>query len=110
MPAPEQVEPEELTAAAAHGVSRLMGVGVRSGAVVIGLSGVRRTRDLALVFLDASVSDNTQRELIGLRHRGVRVIRCADLGDLTRAIGREDASVAGVKAGTLADGMLQVLT
>lgn len=102
-------ELEELTPEAAQAVARLMGVGAQSGAVVIGLSGVRRTRGLALVFVDASVSANTQRELSRLQAQGARVFRCADLTDLTRSIGREDASVAGVKAGTLAQGMQKIL-
>ncbi|MDA0335582.1 MAG: hypothetical protein O2782_10480 [bacterium] len=100
---------EELTAAGALGASRLMGVGSQSGAVVVGLSGVRRTKGLALVFLDVSVSANTQREMADLQRHGTRVFRCAPLADLTRSIGREDVSVVGVKAGPLAKGMVQVL-
>lgn len=100
---------EELPAGAAARASRLMGVGAQSGAVVVGLSGVRRTKGLALVFLDASVSDNTQREMTRLERQGARVFRCAALTVLTRTIGREDASVVGVKAGPLAEGMRNVI-
>ena len=100
---------EGLTAAEALGASRLMGVGAQSGAVVVGLSGVRRTKGLALVFVDVSVSDNTQRELSRLERHGTRVFLCAKLAELTRPIGREDASVVGVRAGTLAMGMMKTL-
>ena len=100
---------EELPAAAATRASRLIGVGARSGVVVVGLSGVRRTRELALVFLDASVSANTQREMTRLEGQGARVFRCAALADLTRSMGREDVSVVGVKAGPLAEGMRNVI-
>ena len=100
---------EELAAEAAERTSRLLGPGARSGVVVVGLSGVRRTRNLALVFIDASVSDNTQREMARLTEHGTRVLRCACLGDLTRTMGREDASVVGVKAGPLARGIVKLL-
>ncbi len=86
-----------------------MGVGAQAGTVVVGLSGVRRTRDLALVFLDASVSANTQGELAHLQSRGVRVFRCDDLSELTGSMGRQDASVVGVKVGPLAEGMMKAL-
>jgi hypothetical protein len=100
---------EELTVAETLGASRLMGVGAQSGAVVVGLSGVRRTKGLALVFVDVSVSDNTRREMSRLERHGARVFLCAELAELTRTIGREDASVVGVKAGTLAKGMMKTL-
>jgi hypothetical protein len=100
---------EELPTGAAARTSRLMGVGAQSGAVVVGLSGVRRAKGLALVFLDASVSDNTQREMTRLERRGARVFRCTALADLTRTIGREDVSVVGVKAGPLAEGMRNII-
>jgi hypothetical protein len=100
---------EDLAADAAEGVSRLMGVGAQSGAVVVGLSSVRRTKGLALVFLDASVSDNTQREMARLERQGARVFRCAALTELTRTMGREDASVVAVKSGPLAKGMTKLL-
>jgi hypothetical protein len=89
--------------------SRLMGVGAQSGAVVVGLSGVRRTRGLALVFVAASVSENTQREMGRLENQGARIFRCEDLADLTRTMGREDAKVVGVKSGPLAKGIEKVL-
>lgn len=100
---------EDLPDEAAARAARLAGVGARSGAVVVGLSAVRRTKDLALVFVDASVSQNTQRELDGLTRRGARVLRCADLGTMTAPMGRTDASVVGVRRGPLAAGMIDLL-
>ena len=44
-----------------------------------------------------------------LERQGARVFRCAALTVLTRTIGREDASVVGVKAGPLAEGMRNVI-
>ena len=100
---------EDLPVEDAARASRLIGVGARSGAVVIGLSAVRRTKDLALVFLDAGVSDNTQRELAHLSTKGARILRCADLGALTGVMGRLDASVVGVRRGPLAKGLADLL-
>ncbi|HCL27551.1 MAG TPA: hypothetical protein DIC52_03835 [Candidatus Latescibacteria bacterium] len=100
---------EELAAEQIARASRLIGVGAQSGAVVVGLSGVRRTRGLALVFLDASVSANTQREMTRLERQGARIFLCAQLADLTRPMGREDVSVVGVRSGSLARGMAKLL-
>lgn len=97
---------EELSSEAAARAASLIGVGAQAGAIVVGLSGVRRTKGLALLFVDASVSDNTQAELARLTRRGTRVFRCASLAILTGVVGRQDASVLGVKAGSLARGIL----
>lgn len=87
---------------AAARAAPLMGVGAQSGAVVTGLSGVRRARDLALVFVAATVSDNTRRELA---RRDCRLLLCPSLEPLTAPLGRGDVSVLGVRRGTLADGI-----
>ena len=86
--------------------SSLIGLGARSGAVVVGLSAVRRAGDLVLVFVAASVSANTQKELSRLRRKGARVVRCHSLEPLTAAMGRQDASVVGVRTGPMAAGIL----
>ena len=97
----EEVSPQILARA-----SSLIGLGARSGAVVVGLSAVRRTRGLALVFVAATVSENTRAELARLQRGGTRVFRCPSLVGLTGAMGREDASVIAVREGAMAEGIL----
>ena len=97
---------EELGSHILARASSLIGPGARSGAVVVGLSAVRRTGDLALVFLAASVSANTQKELSRLERDGVRVVRCSSLEPLTAVLGRQDASVLAVREGPMATGIL----
>ncbi len=105
MPGLEEVSPQVVARA-----SSLIGLGARSGAVVVGLSAVRRTRGLALVFVEATVSANTQKELARLEQGGARVFRCPSLAPLTAAMGRQDASVLAVRAGPMAVGILARLT
>ena len=97
---------EEISSEAAARAASLIGLGARSGAVVVGLSAVRRTRDLALIFVDATLSANTQSELERRRRQGVRLFRLAPLSALTGTMGREDASVLGVRQGSMAEGLL----
>lgn len=90
--------------------SSLIGLGARSGAVVVGLSAVRRTRGLALVFVAETISENTRRELARLQRDGARVFLCRSLEAMTAAMGREDASVVAVRAGPMAEGILARLS
>jgi len=90
-------------------VAPLIGIGCKSGDTVAGLSGVRRTRGLALVFVDAGLSPGTVAELRQLERHGTRVLEVAFLRDLTTRMGREDLSVVGIKRGSLADGIEQKL-
>lgn len=97
----EEVSPQILARA-----SSLIGLGARSGDVVVGLSAVRRTRGLALVFMAETLSENTRTELARLEKQGARVFRSPSLAALTGAMGREDVSVAAVRAGAMAEGIL----
>ena len=101
----EEVSPQILARA-----SSLIGLGARSGDVVVGLSAVRRTRGLALVFLADTISENTLAELARLQRQGTRVFRCPSLAALTGGMGREDASVVAIRAGPMADGILARLS
>ena len=83
----------------------LIGIGCKSGDTVAGLSGVRRTRGLALVFVDAGLSPGTVAELRQLEHHGTRVLEVASTRELTARMGREDLSVVGIKRGALARGI-----
>ena len=66
---------------------------------------MRRTRELAYVFIDGGIAANTLRELERLRRSGTEVYRVASLKRLTRPLGREDALVVGIKRGGLAQGI-----
>jgi len=99
-----QLSPEEVLA-----VAPLIGIGCKSGDTVTGLSGVRRTRGLALVFVDAGLSPGTVAELRRLERHGTRVLQVASIREFTARLGREDLSVVGIKRGNLADGIEQKL-
>ena len=99
----------QLTSGDAVAVAPLIGIGCKSGDTVAGLSGVRRTRGLALVFVDAGLSPGTVAELRQLERHGTRVLEVPSLSDLTTCMGREDLSVVGVKRGSLATGIEQKL-
>ena len=103
------MEVRRLTAEAVARLASLAAIGRKSGATVVGLSAVRRTRDLALVLVDEAVSANTMQELASLQHRGIRVFSAASLLPLTRAFGREGVLVVGVRQGALAQGLSQRL-
>ncbi len=93
----------------ASSVASLVAMGSQSGATILGLSGVRRCRQLALVLVDVSISENTQSELARLSEYGVRVFRVEGLSAVTSRMGREDVHVLGVRAGDLANGILAKL-
>jgi len=90
-------------------LSSLVAIGRKSGDTVVGLSAVRRSRGLAYVFVDAGIASGTLRELGRLEQRGTRVFRVGDLEALTRAFGREDVRVVGIRRGHLARGIAQRL-
>ena len=100
-----EAEVEELDAAVAASLASLVGIGCQSGDTVLGLSAVRRTKELAFVFVDSSLAAGTQRELARLGRFGTRVYRVSPLSQVTQKAGREDVSVVGVRKGALADGI-----
>ena len=71
------------------------------------MSTVRRTDGLAFVFAGSELAERTLRELAG--KPGAMVYQVADMQQLTRAFGREDAQVVGVKRGDLASGLAKRL-
>ena len=95
---------QPLTAQQVCNVSSLVGIGCKSGDTVTGLSGVRRTRGLAVVFVAVSLSDNTRSELNRLQHRGTQVYSVDDMDEFTAVMGRL-VRVVGIKKGSLADGI-----
>ena len=104
-PGGEKAAPEELDGDAAASLASLVGIGCQSGDTVMGLSAVRRTRELAFVFADAGVADGTMAQLARLQRMGTRVYRVSPLSEMTQKAGRGDVSVLGVKRGSLADGI-----
>ena len=95
----------ELEGEAASGLASLVGIGCQSGDTVMGLSAVRRARELAFVFADSAVAEGTLGELYRLRRTGTRVYRASPLSLITARSGREDVLVVGIKPGSLADGI-----
>ena len=95
----------ELDSEAASALASLVGIGCQSGDTVMGLSAVRRARELAFVFADAALAQGTLGELSRLRSSGTRVYRVTPLRLLTAAAGREDVLVVGITPGSLADGI-----
>ena len=100
-----EAEVEELGAAIAASLASLVGIGCQSRDTVLGLSAVRRTKELAFVFFDSSLAEGTQSELARLSRFGTRVYRVSPLSQVTNKAGRDDVSVVGVKKGSLADGI-----
>lgn len=95
----------ELDPEAATGLGSLVAIGIRSGATVVGLSAVRRARGLAYVLVDGGVAEGTRRELALLQRRGTQVLQVESLQVVSRAFGREDIRVLGIKRGDLAQGI-----
>ena len=77
---------------------------------MVGLSAVRRTRELAFIFAGEGVADNTWRELLRRQSKGTRVLRIGDMTILTAGLGRQDASIVAIKTGSLAKGIAGRLT
>ena len=100
---PEEVS--ELADEVASALASLVGIGCQSGATVMGLSAVRRARELAFVFADSAIAEGTLRELSRLQGSGTRVYRVTPLRLLTAAAGREEVLVVGIKPGSLAAGI-----
>ena len=105
----EMAEAAQLSPDKVAAVAPLVGIGCKSGDTVTGLSGVRRTRNLALVFVDAGLSPGTVAELRRLERDGTRVLEVASMGELTAPMGRDDLSVVAIKRGSLARGIEQKL-
>ena len=100
---------EALTGQQAQAVAALVAMGAQGGVTVLGLSGVRRTRQAQFVFIDVSVSANTLQELGKRTRSGCRVFLVDGLEVITSRMGREDARVLAVKPGPLADGIMAKL-
>ena len=104
--------PEELalTSEIVARLAPLVSIGGKSGDTVVGLSAVRRVRQLAYIFVGANVAENTWTELVRRRSKATRVLRVPNAADLTAGLGRHDASIIAIKTGPLAKGIAGRLT
>ena len=89
---------------AAH-LAPLVAIGRQSGATVVGLTGVRRVKKLAYILADFQLAVGTLRELEGRQRQGTLLFRVESIQVLSRAFGREDILVLGIKQGHLARGI-----
>jgi len=94
-------------------VTRLLGLGLRGGLVVVGVTGVRaklggRGRGLACVVLAADASARTMDKVARLaRARGVPVLRGPTAGELGASLGRPPVQAVGVRDAALARGLVR---
>jgi len=100
---------KDLNLQTTEAIASLVAIGRRSGDTVIGLSSVRRTKRLALVFANGSLALRTINELEELTKDGFGVFRVNDFLSLTDRFGRTDIRVIGVVRGSLADGIFKKL-
>ena len=98
-------EIRRLDADAAVRLAPLVAIGCRSGATVVGLSAVRRTKKLAYVLLDDEAAPGTQRELAQLGRWGTQLLHLPSVAVVAQSFGRADVKIIGIKRGTLAQGI-----
>jgi hypothetical protein len=101
----EPVQPLTLSAVLGAQVAPLLGIGCRSGDVVLGLSAVRRVRKLAFVLVSQTVSAGTVRQLMLLTRQGTKVYIVDAMEVIHQRLGRPDIAVIGIKPGALAQGV-----
>jgi ribosomal protein L7Ae-like RNA K-turn-binding protein len=92
-------------------LTRLLGLGMRGGAVVVGVNGVRAKlagRGLACVVLAADASARTMDKVARLaRAREVPVLRGPPAAALGAALGRPPVQAVGVRDAALARGLVR---
>ena len=93
-------------------ITRLLGLGVRAGNVVIGVSGVRgglQRGKLACVVLAADAGPRTIEKVVRLAEaRGVPLIRGPEAARLGADLGRPPVQAVGVADPALARGLLSL--
>jgi ribosomal protein L7Ae-like RNA K-turn-binding protein len=91
-------------------ITRLLGLGVRAGNVVIGVGGVRaglQRGKLACVVLAADAGPRTMDKVVRLAEaRGIPVLRGPVADDLGKALGRPPVQAVGVADPALARGLM----
>jgi hypothetical protein len=94
-----------LDAETAAQLASLVAIGRQSGDTVVGLSAVRRVKKLAYILVDFQLAAGTLRELEARQRQGTILFRVESIQVLSRAFGREDILVLGIKQGDLARGI-----
>lgn len=93
-------------------VLRLLGLGVRSRGVVVGVERVRdaaRRGKLALAVVARDASKHSLSKVVPLlAARRVRVLSAPHAGELGKAVGREQTAVVGVVDRQLAQGIREL--
>ena len=98
-------EPPRLNRDQAAALTSLVGIGCKSRDTVLGLSAVRRVKQLAYVFVSVSTAAGTVRQLAALAQGGTQLFLVQEMEALTRSCGRPDVLVVGIKPGGLARGI-----
>lgn len=92
-----------------EGVTRLLGLGLRAGRVVIGVAGVRaglQRGKLACVVLAADAGDRTHDKVTRLAQaKGVPLITGPEAAQLGAGLGRPPVQAVGVEDRALARGL-----
>lgn len=102
-------ETQRLGAEQVRAIAPLVGIGGKSGDTVVGLSALRRSRPLALVFAAPGLAQGTLAELTGWGREGAAVFRVEEWEELAGRLGRPDALVLGIRPGPLAEGICRRL-
>jgi ribosomal protein L7Ae-like RNA K-turn-binding protein len=94
-------------------LTRLLGLGLRAGRVVVGVSGVRaglQRESVHCVVLAADASARTREKVERLAvARGIPVLRGPDALELGARLGRPPVQAVGVEDGALARGLMASL-
>ena len=94
-------------------LTRLLGLGVRAGRVVVGVTGVRaglQRESVHCVVLAADASARTLDKVARLaRARGIPVLRGPVADELGARLGRAPVQAVGVEDGALARGLMTSL-
>ena len=94
-------------------ITRLLGLGLRAGRVVVGVSGVRaglQRESVHCVVLAADASQRTRDKVERLaRARGIPVLEGPRAGELGARLGRAPVQAVGVEDGALARGLMTSL-
>ncbi|NKB66886.1 MAG: hypothetical protein GKR89_07495 [Candidatus Latescibacteria bacterium] len=89
----------------AAALTSLVGIGCKSRDTVLGLSAVRRVKQLAYLFVSVDTAPGTVGQLAQLERQGTRLYLVDGMEALTRSCGRPDVLIVGIKPGGLAEGI-----
>ncbi len=102
---PPLSELPRLDGPSARAIAPLVGIGGKSADTVVGLSALRRSRPLALIFASPELAEGTLAELAGWRREGALLFVVEEWEVVAGRVGRPDALVLGIRPGPLAEGI-----